>query len=86
MNKTMILAVLNPEGLPMLRIAGALFIIINLLAGGYVVRHWRTLFGPDPNAEGDFDAVRYLRIVGVVAPLFVLTFRLVVIEIGFWIN
>ena len=84
--KTMILAVLNPEGLPTLRIGGALFIIINLLAGAYVVRHWRTLFGPNPNADGDFDAVRYLRIVGVAAPLLVLTFRLLVIEIGFWFN
>jgi hypothetical protein len=86
MNKTMILAVLNPEGLPTLRIAGALFITINLLAAAYIVRHWRAMFGPDPNADGDFEAVRYLRIVGVVAPLLVLTFRLVVIEIGFWIN
>jgi len=84
--KTMILAVVNPAALPALRIAGAIFLIVNLLAGAYLVRHWRAWFGPDPNAGGDFNAVRYLRIVGVTAPLLILTFRLLVIEIGFWFN
>ena len=62
------LGVINPDALPALRIAGALFLIINVLAGAYVWRHWRRLFGRDPRVDGDKEAVRLLQIIVIVIP------------------
>ena len=42
-----LLAAIVPSALPALRVAGALFLIINLLAGAWAWRHRRQLFGPD---------------------------------------
>ena len=65
MNTTQIMiALIDPAARPALTIAGIFFLIINLLAGAYIVRHWRRLFGRDPRVEGDRDATRYLQIVG----------------------
>jgi len=41
------IAFISPAALPALRIAGALFLIIYLLAGAYFFRHRRQLFGRD---------------------------------------
>jgi hypothetical protein len=78
------IALINPAALPALRAAGTFFLIINLLAGAYVIRHWRRLFGPDPRVDGDRDATRYLQVVVITIPLLVLTFRLAIELIGFW--
>lgn len=89
MNKTlegMMIAVINPAALPALRIAGALFLVVNFLAGAWLVRHRRELFGPDPNVDGDVAAVRYLRIVGVAIPWLFITFRLAYVWVATWVN
>ena len=82
--KTLMLAWIDPAALPALRVAGALFIIINLLAGAYLVRHWRAMFGPDVVVGDDVKAVRYLRIIVIAAPLLILTFRLLMMWVGLW--
>jgi hypothetical protein len=79
------IALINPDALPALRIAGALFLIVNLLAGVYAVRHWRRLFGRDQRVEGDIAAVRQLQIIVIVIPWLFLTFRLLVEWVKLWI-
>ena len=82
--KTIFLAAIVPSALPALRVAGALFLIINLLAGAYIIRNWRRLFGRDPRVDGDRNATRYLQIVVITIPWLILTGRLVAEVIGFW--
>jgi hypothetical protein len=50
------LAVIKPEVLPALRIAGMFFLIINLLGGAYVFRNRDRFFGGDPNVSDDIPA------------------------------
>jgi hypothetical protein len=87
MNTTQIMiALIDPTARPALTIAGIFFLIINLLAGGYIVRHWRRLFGRDPRVDGDRNATRYLQIVVITIPWLILTGRLAVEIVGFWID
>jgi hypothetical protein len=88
MNSTteILIASINPDALPALRIAGALFLIINLLAGAWLWRHRRQLFGPDSNAPGDRPAVRYLQAVALGIPWLFLTFRLLACWLATWSN
>ena len=79
------LGVINPDALPALRIAGALFLIINLLAGSYAVRHWRRLFGPDSRVDGDSGAVRQLQVMVILIPWLSLTTRLGIEWVKLWI-
>jgi hypothetical protein len=84
--KGIMIGTINPVAVPALTIAGIFFLIINLLAGAYVVRHWGQLFGRDPNVYEDVDAVRWLRMIVILVPLLVLTFRLSIELVGLWIN
>ncbi|HST30377.1 MAG TPA: hypothetical protein VLK27_06010 [Chthoniobacterales bacterium] len=79
------LGVINPAALPVLRIAGALFLIINLLAGAYLMRHRHRLFGRDRSVDGDRDAVRQLQVIVIVIPWLFLTARLVVEWAKLWV-
>ena len=79
------LGVINPDALPALRIAGALFLIINLLAGAWAWRHRRQLFGRDPRVDGDIIAVRQLQIMVIGIPWLFLTIRLLVEWVKLWI-
>jgi Na+-driven multidrug efflux pump len=78
------IALIDPAARPALTIAGIFFLIINLLAGVYIIRHWRRLFGSDPRVDGDRIATRYLQVVVITIPWLVLTFRLAIELIGFW--
>ena len=80
------MAVINPAALPALRIAGGLFLIINLLGGAWLIRHRRQLFGPDPSDDSDNPAVRQLQVVVLAIPWLFLTFRLAWVWIELWIN
>jgi Na+-driven multidrug efflux pump len=85
MNPTQIMiALIDPAARPALTIAGIFFLIINLLAGAYIIRHWRRLFGRDPRVDGDRNATRYLQVVVLTIPWLFLTFRLVAEIVGFW--
>lgn len=82
--KTIMLAWIDPSALPALRIAGALFLIINLLGGVWIWNHRRQLFGPNPNIDGDRVAVRMLQVVVIAIPWLFMTFRLVIEWVGLW--
>ena len=85
MNTTQIMiALIDSAARPALTIAGIFFLIINLLAGAYIIRHWHRLFGRDPRVDGDRDATRYLQIVVITIPWLILTGRLAVEIVGFW--
>jgi hypothetical protein len=80
----LVLATLDPEGLPTLRVAAAFFLVLNLLAGVYIYRNRRRFFYRDVRVDGDVDAVRWLRLVGVTVPWFVLTSRLTITIFQLW--
>jgi hypothetical protein len=83
--KTIFLAAIVPSALPALRVAGALFLIVNLLGGAYIWRHRRQLFGPDLTVAGDSLAVRQLQAVVLGIPWLFLTFRLLYVWVELWI-
>ena len=64
----------------------AFFLIVNSLAGVWLVRHRRALFGPDNSVEGDRRATRYLQVLVLCIPLLFLTGRLLIELIGLWIK
>lgn len=80
------IAFINPASLPALRIAGALFLIIYLLAGAYFFRHRRRVFGCDPRVDNDNEATRQIRIEVVLVPWLGITTLLLVLWLGLWIN
>lgn len=86
MNKELIIGLMNPAGLPGLRVAGAMIVAFNLLAGVWLWRHRRQLFGPDSNAPGDRPAVRQLQAIVLGIPWLFLTFRLLYIWVETWID
>jgi hypothetical protein len=84
--KAIFLAAIVPSALPALRIAGALFLIVNLLGGAYIWRHRRQLFGPDSTVSGDRRASRQLQALVVGIPWLLLTFRLFYVWVELWIS
>jgi len=80
------IAVIDPAAIPALRIAGALFLIINLLAAVWAWHHRRQLFGPDSTATGDQSATRQLQALALSIPWLFLTFRLLSVWLGLWID
>jgi hypothetical protein len=80
------LAVINPDVLPALRIAGTFFLLINILAFIYIFRNRHRFFRQDPNVSDDIPAVRKLRIEVVLIPWSVLTTLLVILLIYLWSN
>jgi hypothetical protein len=80
------MALINPAAVPALRVAGALFLVINLLAGAWAWHHRRQLFGPDSTAEGDRPASRQLQAIVLGIPWLFLTFRLLSEWVELWID
>lgn len=80
------IALIDPAARPALTIAAIFFIIVNLLAGAYIVRNWGRLFGQDPSIDGDRKATRYLQVMVITIPWLILTGRLIFEVVGFWIN
>ena len=78
------IAYINPVAIPALTVAGIFFLIVNSLAGVWLVRHRRALFGPDNRVEGDRSATRYLQVLVLSIPLLFLTGRLVIELVGLW--
>jgi len=84
--KTILLAAIDPSALPALRVAGALFLIINLLGGAWLWRHRRQLFGPDSTVTGDRPAIRQLQAMVLGIPWLFLTFRLLYGWVELWVD
>jgi hypothetical protein len=84
--KTIFLAAIVPSALPALRVAGALFLIVNLLGGAYIWRHRRQLFGPDLTVSGDRLASRELQALVLGIPWLLLTFRLLYVWVELWVS
>lgn len=82
--KGIMIAVINPAALPALRIAGALFIIIYLLAGAWFFRNRHRFFDRDPRVAGDNDATRHIRIEVVLIPWLGVTTVLIVEWLALW--
>ena len=80
------IALINPAAVPALKIAGGLFLIIHLLAGTYIFRHRRRLFGRDPEVQQDIEAVRHIRVEVILIPWLALTTVLIVEWLGLWTN
>ena len=80
------IAYVNPAAVPALTVAMTFFLVLNVLAGVWLVRHRRALFGPDDYIDGDRRATRYLQVIVLTIPLLFLTFRLVVELVGLWIK
>jgi len=78
------LATINPAALPALRIAGTLFLIINLIGGTYIFLNRHRFFDRDPSVDDDIPAVRNLRMEVVMIPWLVLTTLLVILLIYLW--
>lgn len=77
---------INPAALPALRIAGALFLIVNLVGGAYIWRYRRKFFGPDSTADGDRTATRELQVMVLSIPWLVITGRILYVWVGLWIH
>jgi len=84
--KGIMIAVIDPAARPALTIAAIFFIIVNLLAGAYIIRNWGRLFGQDASVDGDRKATRYLQIIVITIPWLILTGRLVVEVFEFWMK
>ena len=76
---------INPVALPALRIAGTLFLIINLIGGTYIFRNRHRFFDQDSNVDNDIPAVRKLRIEVVTIPWLVVTTLILILLIYFWV-
>ncbi len=88
MNPTteILIALINPAALPALQIAGGVFLIIYLLAGAYIFRQRRQLFGRDPQVEHDTEAAAHTRVAVVLIPWLGVTTVLFVEWLGLWRN
>ena len=81
------LSLINPVALPALRIAGAFFLTVNILAFIYFFRNRHRFFDRDPTVDGDeIPAARRLRVEVILIPWFFLTTYLFVMLIVLWIE
>jgi prolipoprotein diacylglyceryltransferase len=80
----LMLAMIDPTARPALTIAGIFFLMVNLLGGVYIIRHWQQLFGRDTRVDGDRPATRYLQVVVIAIPLLILTGRLLFVLVDMW--
>jgi hypothetical protein len=80
------LALIIPTALPALRIAGTIFLTMNLLGGTYIFRNRHGFFYRDTNVTNDISAVRHLRIEVVLIPWLAVTTANLILLISFWIG
>jgi hypothetical protein len=66
MNGSLVIAVIEQAGLPALRVAFTLAVIIFLLGGIPIFRRRHQFFDRDPNVENDGPAVRHNRLEEVL--------------------
>ena len=79
------LALINPAALPALRIAGTIFLLLNLIGGAYIFLNRHRFFDRDPNVDNDIAAVRHMRIEVVLIPWLFVTAVILILVISFWL-
>ncbi len=60
-NSSLLIAVIEQPGVPVLRVGFTLAVIVFLLAGVFIFRRRHQLFDGDPNVENDVPVVRHNR-------------------------
>src|SRR6266480_1990134 len=65
-NSSAMMAVIEQAGVPALRVAFTVAVIVFLLAGVFIWRRRHQLFDRDPNIENDVTVVRHNRVEEVV--------------------
>jgi hypothetical protein len=80
-----VLAVINPEALPALRIAATFFFLIYLAGGTYIFRNRHRFFDRDPNVDNDIPAASHVRIELVLVPWLAITTLVLILLITFWL-
>jgi len=78
-------AVINPDGVPALRIAATFFFLLYLAGGVYIFRNRHRFFDRDPNLDNDVPAVRHVRVEVVLIPWLVITTLILILLISFWL-
>jgi hypothetical protein len=61
-----LIGVIEPAGVPALRVGFTFVVVVFLLAGVFIFRRRHQLFDRDPNVENDMPAVRHNRVEEVV--------------------
>jgi len=79
-------ALINPAALPALRIAGTIFLLLNLIGGAYIFLNRHRFFDPDPDVENDIAAVRHIRVEVVLIPWLAVTAVTLILLISFWVR
>ena len=80
----LMIAVIQQAGVPALRIAFTLAVIIFLFAGVVIFRRRHQFFDRDPNVENDIPAVRHNREEGILFVWAGLTLVLIAIAYQVW--
>jgi len=78
-------AAINPEALPALRIAATFFFLIYLAGGAYIFRNRHRFFDRDPRVDNDIPAVRHVRVEVILIPCLAITTLILVLLISFWL-
>ena len=78
------LALISPEALPALRVAGTMFLLLYLLGGLYIFRNRNRFFDQDPDVPEDIPAVRKIRVELVLMIWGVLTALIIFTLIQVW--
>ena len=79
------LAKIDPEALPALRIAATFFFLIYLAGGAYIFRNRHRFFDRDPKVDNDIPAVREMRIEVLTIPWLGVTTLILILLISFWL-
>ena len=84
LTKKPVLALINPQALPALRIAGTIFLVIYLLGGWYIFRNRHRFFDKDPDVPEDIPAIRKIRIELVLLIWCALTTLIIFTIVQLW--
>jgi hypothetical protein len=83
-NSFLILAAIEPAGVPALRVAFTVFAIFFLGAGVFIFRRRHQFFDRDPNVQNDFPGVRHVRLEQILFVWSALTLVLLSIVYQVW--
>jgi hypothetical protein len=78
------IAVIQQAGVPALRVAFTIAVIIFLFAGVFIVRRRHQLFDPDPNVDNDVPVARHNREEAILFVWSGLTLVLIAILYQVW--